>query len=116
MQTYEVTNETTPEDHFDPGAPALCGAAVMPFSADAMTVTLSLGELQRDSNGEIVVVNSSGIPTLQIVTELKLLRSGVVADHSMESGFQVAGFNYWLFEDGTKLFYPTHLSIVLQNH
>jgi hypothetical protein len=80
------------------------------------TVTLTLGELLPDSNGEIVIVNAGDDPQLQIVTELKLLESGVAHDHLTESGLQVAGFNYWVFEDGTKLFYSPGLAIELQHH
>ena len=80
------------------------------------TVTLTLGELLPDSNGEIVIVNGGDDPQLQIVTELKLLESGVAHDHLTESGLQVDGFNYWVFEDGTKLFYSPGLSIELQHH
>jgi len=80
------------------------------------TVTLTLGELLPDSNGEIVIVNGGDDPQLQIVTELKLLESGVAHDHLTESGLQVEGFNYWVFEDGTKLFYAPGLSIELQHH
>lgn len=80
------------------------------------TVTLTLGELLPDSNGEIVIVNGGDDPQLQIVTELKLLESGIAHDHLTESGLQVDGFNYWVFEDGTKLFYSPGLSIELQHH
>ena len=80
------------------------------------TVTLTLGELLPDSNGEIVIVNGGDDPQLQIVTELKLLESGIAHDHLTESGLQVDGFNYWVFEDGTKLFYAPGLSIELQHH
>jgi len=80
------------------------------------TVTLTLGELLPDSNGEIVIVNGGDDPQLQIVTELKLLESGVAHDHLTESGLQVDGFNYWVFEDGTKLFYSPGLAIELQTH
>jgi hypothetical protein len=80
------------------------------------TVTLTLGELLPDSNGEIVIVNGGDDPQLQIVTELKLLESGVAHDHLTESGLQVGGFNYWVFEDGTKLFYAPGLSVELQHH
>ena len=80
------------------------------------TVTLTLGELLPDSNGEIVIVNAGDDPQLQIVTELKLLEYGVAHDHMTESGLQVAGFNYWVFEDGTKLFYSPGLAIELQQH
>ena len=44
------------------------------------TVTLTLGELLPDSNGEIVIVNGGDDPQLQIVTDLKLLESGVAHD------------------------------------
>ncbi|WP_119304552.1 hypothetical protein [Dongia deserti] len=80
------------------------------------TVTLTLGELLPDSNGEIVIVNAGDDPQLQIVTELKLLESGVANDHLTESGLQVGGFNYWVFEDGTKLFYAPGMSVELQHH
>ena len=79
------------------------------------SVTLSLSELLPDSNGEIVIVNGGDDPRLQIVTELKLLESGVASDHLTEAGMQVAGFNYWVFEDGTKLFYSPSLAIELQH-
>jgi hypothetical protein len=79
------------------------------------TVTLTLGELLPDSNGEIVIVNGGDDPQLQIVTDLKLLESGVAHDHLTESGLQVGGFNYWVFEDGTKLFYSPGLSIEIQH-
>jgi hypothetical protein len=79
------------------------------------TVTLTLGELLPDSNGEIVIVNGGDDPQVQIVTELKLLESGVAQDHLTESGLQVGGFNYWVFEDGTKLFYAPGLSVELQH-
>lgn len=80
------------------------------------SVTLSLSELLPDSNGEIVIVHGGDDPRLQIVTELKLLESGVASDHLTEGGMQVAGFNYWVFEDGTKLFYSPSLAIELQHH
>ena len=89
--------------------------AVQPGALD-QTVTLTLGELLPDSNGEIVIVNGGDDPQLQIVTELRLLESGVAHDHLTESGLQVAGFNYWVFEDGTKLFYAPGLSIELSHH
>jgi hypothetical protein len=72
--------------------------------------------LLPDSNGEIVIVNGGDDPQLQIVTELKLLESGVAQDHLTESGLQVGGFNYWVFEDGTKLFYAPGMSVELQHH
>ena len=80
------------------------------------TVTLTLGELLPDSNGEIVIMNGGDDPQLQIVTELKLLEPGVAHDHLTESGLQVGGFNYWVFEDGTKLFYAPGLSVEIQHH
>ena len=90
--------------------------AAMPSAAAAQTVTLKLGELLPDSNGKIVIVNGGDDPQLQIMTELKLLESGVAQDHLTESGLQVGGFNYWVFEDGTKLFYAPGLSVELQHN
>lgn len=90
------------------------GGAGLASSLD-QTVTLTLGELLPDSNGEIVIVNGGDDPQLQIVTDLRLLESGVANDHLTESGMQVAGFNYWVFEDGTKLFYSPGLSIEIQH-
>lgn len=84
-------------------------------SALDLSVTLSLSELLPDSNGEIVIVNAGDDPQLHIVTDMKLLETGVASDHLTESGMQVAGFNYWVFEDGTKLFYSPELAIDLQH-
>ena len=93
---------------------AALGGSGLTSSLD-QTVTLTLGELLPDSNGEIVIVNGGDDPQLQIVTDLRLLASGVADDHLTESGMQVAGFNYWVFEDGTKLFYSPGLSIEIQH-
>lgn len=86
------------------------------FDSSAMdTVTLSLSELLPDANGEIVIVNEGDDSKLQILTDLQLLESGIAQSHLTESGVQVAGFNYWVFEDGTKLYYAPGMSIEIEH-
>lgn len=77
------------------------------------TVTLSLSELLPDARGEIVIVSDSEDTRLQIVTDLRLLDTGISDQHLTAGGLQVDGFNYWVFEDGTKLFYAPGTSIEL---
>jgi len=79
------------------------------------TVSLSLAELLPDAKGEIVIVTDGEDTRLQIVTDLRLLESGVSDHHLTAGGLQVDGFNYWVFEDGTKLYYAPGTSIELEH-
>ncbi len=78
--------------------------------------TLNLADLLPDANGEIVILNEGDDPRLNIVTELRLLESGIADAHVTDGGIEVKGLQYWVFEDGTKLYYSPGLSISVEHH
>jgi hypothetical protein len=73
--------------------------------------SLNLTDLLPDANGEIVILNEGDDPCLNIVTDLRLLESGIADAHVTDGGIEVKGLQYWVFEDGTKLYYSPGLSI-----
>lgn len=73
--------------------------------------SLNLSDLLPDANGEIVILNEGDDPSLNIVTDLRLLESGIAESHVTDGGIDVKGLQYWVFEDGTKLYYSPGLSI-----
>ena len=89
----------------DDGAGATADMGIEEVATLDPMVTLSLSELLPDARGEIVIVTDGEDTRLQIVTELRLLDVGVSEHHLTAGGLQVDGFNYWVFEDGTKLYY-----------
>lgn len=77
--------------------------------------TLNLADLLPDANGEIVILNEGDDPCLNIVTDLRLLESGIAESHVTDGGIEVKGLQYWVFEDGTKLYYSPGLSISVEH-
>lgn len=77
--------------------------------------TLNLADLLPDANGEIVILNEGDDPCLNIVTDLRLLESGIAESHITDGGIEVKGLQYWVFEDGTKLYYSPGLSISVEH-
>ena len=76
-----------------------------------LTVRLALSDLLPDANGEIVVMNEGDDPQVNIETDLKVLDSGVSPAHTTAGGIDVGGMEFWVFEDGTRLYYSPGLSI-----
>lgn len=83
--------------------------------ADGSQFTLNLADLLPDANGEIVILNEGDDPCLNIVTDLRLLESGIAESHVTDGGIEVKGLQYWVFEDGTKLYYSPGLSISVEH-
>ncbi|MBI2253709.1 MAG: hypothetical protein HYU58_03725 [Proteobacteria bacterium] len=83
--------------------------------ADGSQFTLNLADLLPDANGEIVILNEGDDPCLNIVTDLRLLESGIAESHITDGGIEVKGLQYWVFEDGTKLYYSPGLSISVEH-
>jgi hypothetical protein len=83
---------------------------------DGAQFTLNLADLLPDANGEIVILNEGDDPCLNIVTDLRLLESGIAESHVTDGGIEVKGLQYWVFEDGTKLYYSPGLSISAEHH
>jgi hypothetical protein len=83
------------------------------FEDDGPEVVLTLTDLLRDVNGEVVLFNDSGMRTVGLLTTATVLDEGVVASYVTAGGVDVSDFRYYLFEDGLKLFYPPDLDLLL---
>jgi hypothetical protein len=91
---------------------------LMPGAASAlddMSVTLQLSDMLPDANGEIVIMGDGADSHLNIVTELRLLETGIANQHLTESGVQVEGLTYWVFEDGTKVYHSNDVTLHLDH-
>ena len=95
--------------------PALTGDMDQEFDGQDqaldLTVKLALSDLLPDANGEIVVLNEGDDPQVNIETDLRVLDSGVSPTHTTAGGIEVGGMQFWVFEDGTRLYYAPGLSI-----
>jgi len=95
--------------------PALTGDVGQEFAGQGqemdLTVKLALSDLLPDANGEIVVMNEGDDPQVSIETDLRVLDSGVSPAHMTAGGIEVGGMQFWVFEDGTRLYYSPSLSI-----
>jgi len=76
-----------------------------------LSIRLALSDLLPDANGEIVVLNEGDDPQVAIETDLRVLDSGVSPAHMTAGGIEVGGMQFWVFEDGTRLYYDPSLSI-----
>jgi hypothetical protein len=81
-----------------------------------LTIQLSLADLLPDANGEIVVMNEGDDPQVAIETDLKVLDTGISAAHVTAGGIEVGGMQFWVFEDGTRLYYDQGLSISVHHN
>jgi hypothetical protein len=95
----------------DVSAAGAASGAIGGMSNADDALTLNLSDLLPDANGEIVILNEGDDPSLNIVTDLRLLESGIAESHVTDGGIEVKGLQYWVFEDGTKLYYSPGLSI-----
>jgi len=84
-------------------------------SMDDMSVTLQLSDMLPDANGEIVILGDGADSHLNIVTDLRLLETGIAVQHLTESGVQVEGLTYWVFEDGTKVYHSHDVTLHLDH-
>jgi hypothetical protein len=80
-------------------------------------VVLSLSELLRDENGEIVLFNDSGFRRVVLEADVRPVERGEAAPHVTAGGVDVAGYQYIAFENGTTLYYPLGLDLeVVREH
>jgi hypothetical protein len=95
--------------------PALTGDMDQEFEGQDqeldLSVKLALSDLLPDANGEIVIMNEGDDPQVSIETDLKVLDAGVSPTHTTAGGVEVGGMQFWVFEDGTRLYYSPGLSI-----
>jgi hypothetical protein len=78
-------------------------------------ITLSLGDLLPDANGEIVILSDGDSLHLSIVTDLRICEAGISGEHLTADGVDVAGLCFFAFEGGTKLYYPADLDVTVSS-
>lgn len=102
-----------------PNHPLTAGSAPAPLGGgevhddDGAGVVIALADLVRDSNGEVVLFNDSGLRSLGLATDARVIDEGEVAHHVTAAGEDVSGFRFTLFEGGLKLFYPADTDLIL---
>jgi len=83
------------------------------INVPSIPITLSFEDLLPDSNGEIVIVSHGDHPQLSIVTDRQVCDSGVANSHVTAEGIDVAGWAYYTFEGGTKLYYSPDIDLTI---
>lgn len=76
-------------------------------------VVLSLSELLRDENGEIVLFNDSGFRRVVLEADSRPVAQGTAEPHVTAGGEDVSGYAYVAFDNGTRLYYPQDLDLLV---
>jgi hypothetical protein len=74
---------------------------------------LALDDLVRDTNGEVVLFNDSGLRALAVSTDAAVVGEGRATRHKTAAGEDVSGFRFIAFDNGLKLFYQPDLELLL---
>jgi len=94
-------------------APQAAPHAAPAVSEDA--VVLTLNDLLPDPQGDIVLLNQAGTLEMAVVTDKRVVDSGVAEHHTTADGTDVAGMTYYSFESGPTLYVPSDLHVALIN-
>src|SRR3977135_94608 len=86
-------------------AAALIGQAAAPVDSSALapSITLSVGDLLPDANGEVVIMGGVEAAQINLLTDQKVADSGVAQSHVTLDGVDVHGLSFFEFESGLKL-------------
>ena len=76
-------------------------------------VTLRLGDLMEDTNGEVVLFNDSHISHLAVATDVATVARGEAGRHVTEGGDDVTGFHFVAFGNGVRLYYQDGLDLAI---
>ncbi|HZF32819.1 MAG TPA: hypothetical protein VE914_03375 [Candidatus Angelobacter sp.] len=83
------------------------------LTVPSIPITLSFEDLLPDTNGEIVIMSHGDHPQLSIVTDRPVCDSGVADSHVTAEGIDVAGWAYYTFEGGTRLYYSQDIDLTI---
>jgi hypothetical protein len=83
------------------------------LTVQRIPITLSFADLLPDANGEIVIVSHGDSPQLSILTDRPVCDSGVADSHVTADGVDVAGWAYYTFEGGTRLYYSPDIDLTI---
>jgi hypothetical protein len=101
-------------------APADTQAAVQPGASPATaspaadSMVLTLNDLLPDPQGDIVLLNHAGVLEMAVLTDKRVVDTGVAEHHTTADGTDVMGMTYYSFESGPTLYIPSdlHLSVL----
>lgn len=77
-------------------------------------VELTMADLVSDDNGEIVFFNDSGLRSLGISTDAKVVADGQAGRHVTAGGADVSGYRFVTFDNGLTLYYERGVDLILQ--
>jgi hypothetical protein len=97
----------------EPNVPSVNGTGANAGSGSS--ISLSLTDLLPDSTGAIVVEGEGDDLRVRIVTDEVVVDAGVVAQLVTASGEDVSGHAYFAFENGTTLYAPRELDLMIVN-
>lgn len=89
--------------------------AALTAKPSELDVSLSLRDMMRDANGEVVLFNDSNLRSLTLLTNAQRTGQGQAKSHVTASGADVTGYRYISFDDGTTLYFHPDLEIVVRN-
>ena len=78
-------------------------------------LTLRLGDLMQDDNGEVVLFNDSGMRAMAVATDAHVVAEGASAHHVTAAGEDVSGFRYVTFDNGLTLYYQDGLEVIVRS-
>jgi hypothetical protein len=78
-------------------------------------ISLSLTDLLPDSSGAIVIEGEGDDLSVRIVTDTSVVDAGVVEQLITATGEDVSGHAYFAFENGTTLYAPRELDLLIVN-
>jgi hypothetical protein len=100
-----------PELVLEPVAAQASRASVIP-GAD---VTLAIGELIQDANGEVVLFNDSQLRSLALSSDAHLVAEGMADQHVTAAGDDVSGYKYMTFANGLTLYFDPGLDVIVKS-
>jgi hypothetical protein len=74
-------------------------------------VVLTLEDLLPDPQGDIVLLNQAGSLDMAVVTDKRVVDTGVAEHHTTADGTDVAGMTYYSFESGPTLYVPSDMNL-----
>lgn len=99
----------------DPGLAQTEENTVGGIAGEGNAISLSLTDLLPDSSGAIVIEGEGNDLSVRIVTDEPLVDAGVVAQLVTATGEDVSGHAYFSFENGTTLYAPRDLDLLIVN-
>lgn len=83
------------------------------LKAPSIPITLSIDDLLPDANGEIVIVSGGDNPQLSIISPIPVCDAGIAAHHVTAEGIDVAGWAFFAFEGGMRLYYSPDIDLTI---